>query len=148
MAAICGKIADSAVHARLLTRKIVCNGRQSCPAARPAWLPASRFDYPRAFNTLYRLQLVWISLHDDKNDYIFDPWAHDCPRSFAFFTGSSRLRAKRSGRRRPGSPGEDATGAARRRSHHDRSSTGCSCEDASGRYRHNAGEPGYGHYRA
>jgi hypothetical protein len=131
-------MAESAVRSRLLARKIVCNGRQSCLAARPAWLPASRFDYPRAFNTLYRLQNVWNSLHDDKYDCIFDLWAHDCPRSFAFFTGSSRLRAKRSGE-----PGEDAATAIYRCASSDRSA-----KNAGGRYRHDTGEPGYGHDRA
>ena len=148
MAALCGKIADSAVHARLLTRKIVCNGRQSCPAARVVRLPAARLGFSRAFNTLCRLQNLWNSLHDDKNDCIFDPWAKNCPRPSALIAGSGRLRAKRSGQRRPGSPGEDAAGAADRRTHFGRTGTGFSREDASGRYRRDTGELGYGHYRA
>jgi hypothetical protein len=139
------KIADSAAHTRLFARKIVCNGRQSCPAARVVRLPAAGFGFSRALNTLCLLQNVWNSLHDDKNDCIFDPWAENCPRSSAFDPGSSRLRAKRSGQQ---CSGEDTTGAAARPTHLGRTGTGCSREDASGRYRHNAGEPGYGHYRA
>src|ERR1039458_997700 len=106
MAAIGGKIADSAVHTRPMARKIVCNGRQSCPAARVVRLSAARLGFSRAFNTLCRLQNVWNSLHDDKYDCISDLWAQNCPRPSAFDPGSSRLRAKRSGE-----PGEDAATA-------------------------------------
>jgi hypothetical protein len=138
MAAICAKIADSAVHARLLTRKIVFNGRRRCTGL----LPAPRFRLSRAFDTLCRF---WNSLHDDKDDSISNPWAQDCPRPSALIAGSSRLRAKRTG--------EGATGAINRCASSDRArlartGTNRSREDACGRHRHHAAELGYGRCRA
>jgi hypothetical protein len=51
-AVICGKIADSFMHARLLARKIVFNGRRSFSATGITRLPVPHFGFSSAFNTL------------------------------------------------------------------------------------------------
>jgi len=120
----CGKIADSAVHLRLMARKIVLTvGRL---ARLPEWSAACvAFRLFASVNhVLPAFRNVWNSLHDDKNDCISDAWAQNCPRPFAF-DPRGRLRAKCSGE-----PAKDAAAAIYRCA-----STGSSREDANGRTR-------------
>ena len=107
----CGKIADSAAHLRPMARKIVLIvGRL---AQLPEWALCTRrvSAICERESRIAGFQDLWNSLHDDKNDYISDAKAQDCPRPFAF-DPRSRLRAKHSSEYGTRESGKDTAGAA------------------------------------